>query len=96
MKFDNPYLFVAAVLVVYESSLLIGPVGLNHNSYKDVLQLTVGSTSALMPFVSFRKTGEVAYRESVGSVWQGIFLHHGTTHREVQTLHYVADGFGHY
>lgn len=47
MKFDNPYLFVAAVLVVYESSLLIGPVGLNHNSYKDVLQLTVGSTSAL-------------------------------------------------
>ena len=46
-KFDNPYLFVAAVLVVYESSLLIGPVGLNHNSYKDVLQLTVGSTSAL-------------------------------------------------
>lgn len=47
VKFDNPYLFVAAVLVVYESSLLIGPVGLNHNSYKDVLQLTVGSTSAL-------------------------------------------------
>lgn len=28
VKFDNPYLFVAAVLVVYESSLLIGPVGL--------------------------------------------------------------------
>ncbi len=75
VKFDNPYLFVAAVLVVYESSLLIGPVGLNHNSYKDVLQLTVGSTYLrFMPFVSFRKTGEVAYRESVGSVWQGIFF----------------------
>lgn len=47
VKFDNPYLFVVALLVVYESSLLIGPVGLNHNSYKDVLQLTVGSTAAL-------------------------------------------------
>ena len=47
VKFDNPYLFVAALLVVYESSLLIGPVGLNHNSYKDVLQLTAGSTAAL-------------------------------------------------
>lgn len=47
VKFDNPYLFVAAILVVYESSLLIGPIGLNHNGYKDVLQLTVGSTAAL-------------------------------------------------
>lgn len=67
VKFDNPYLFVAAVLVVYESSLLIGPVGLNHNSYKDVLQLTVGSTSALMPFVSFRKN----WRSGVsGKCWK--------------------------
>ena len=47
VKFDNPYLFVAAILVVYESSLLIGPMGLNHNGYKDVLQLTIGSTAAL-------------------------------------------------
>ena len=47
VKFDNPYLFVAAILIVYESSLLIGPIGLNHNGYKDVLQLSVGCTAAL-------------------------------------------------
>lgn len=47
VKFDNPYLFVVSILVVYESSLLIGPIGLNHNGYKDVLQLTVGCTAAL-------------------------------------------------
>lgn len=47
VKFDNPYLFVASILVVYESSLLIGTIGLNHNGYKDVLQLTVGCTAAL-------------------------------------------------
>lgn len=47
IQFDNPYLFGAALLIVYESSLLTGSVALNHNSYKDVLQLTVGSTSAL-------------------------------------------------
>ena len=87
VKFDNPYLFVAAVLVVYESSLLIGPVGLNHNSYKDVLQLTVGSTSALYAvcFIS-KKLEKWRIGKSVGSVWQGIFLHHGTTHREVQNF----------
>ena len=47
VKFDNIYLFVISVLVVYESSLLIGSIGLNHNGYKDVLQLTVGCTAAL-------------------------------------------------
>ena len=47
VKFDNPYLFAAAVLIVYESSLLIGTIGMNHNGYKDVLQLTVGCTAAL-------------------------------------------------
>lgn len=47
VQFDNPYLFVAALLIVYESSLLTGSVGLNHNNYKDVLQLTIGSTCAL-------------------------------------------------
>ena len=47
MKFDNIYLFVISVLVVYESSLLIGSIGLNHNGYKDVLQLTVGCMAAL-------------------------------------------------
>lgn len=47
IQFNNPFLFITALLIVYESSLLIGPVGLNHNKYKDVLQLTIGSTSAL-------------------------------------------------
>ena len=47
VKFDNPYLLVAALLIVYESSLLTGNVFLNHNSFKDVLHLTVGSTAAL-------------------------------------------------
>lgn len=47
IKFDNPYLAMIALLIVYESSLLIGPVGLNRNKYADVLQLTVGSTAAL-------------------------------------------------
>lgn len=36
-----------SVLVVYESSLLIGSIRLNHNGYKDVLQLTLGCTVAL-------------------------------------------------
>ncbi len=47
VKFDNPFVFAAALIVVYESSKLTGRVGLNHNSYNDVLQLTVGSTCAL-------------------------------------------------
>jgi hypothetical protein len=47
VKFDNPYLLAAALLIVYESSLLTGSVALNRNSFKDVLHLTVGSTAAL-------------------------------------------------
>ena len=59
VKFDNPYLLVAALLIVYESSLLTGSVGLNHNNYKDVLHLTVGSTAALYAvcFVSKKLEG---------------------------------------
>lgn len=47
VKFNNPYLMVAALLIVYESSLLTGNIALNRNSFKDVLHLTVGSTAAL-------------------------------------------------
>lgn len=47
VQFDNPFLFAAALLIVYESSLLTGPVALNHNAYKDVLHLSAGATSAL-------------------------------------------------
>ncbi len=47
MHTDNPYLFVIAVLIVYESSLLTGSVALNLNRYKDVLQLIADSIAAL-------------------------------------------------
>ena len=59
VKFDNPYLLAVALLIVYESSLLTGTVGLNHNGYKDVLHLTVGGTAALyvVCFVSKKLEG---------------------------------------
>lgn len=59
VKFDNPYLLAAALLIVYESSLLTGSVALNRNSFKDVLHLTVGSTAALyvICFVSKKLEG---------------------------------------
>lgn len=46
-NFDNPYLFVTCIFIVYESSLLTGPMGLAHNGFEDVLHLTVGSTASL-------------------------------------------------
>lgn len=47
LKFDNPYVCIAALLIVYESSLISGSVGLNKNHYHDVLQLTIGCMAAL-------------------------------------------------
>lgn len=47
LQFDNPYVCIAALLIMYESSLISGSIGLNHNHYHDVLQLTIGCMAAL-------------------------------------------------
>lgn len=62
LRFDNPYVCTAALLIVYESSLLSGSMALNQNSYHDVLQLTAGCVSALyvICFVSKKIDGTVA------------------------------------
>lgn len=60
VEFNNPYLLVGALMIVYESSLLVGGVSMNGNQFVDVLQLTAGSVCALyvICFVSKKLEGK--------------------------------------
>lgn len=58
LEFNNGWICVACALIVYQCSVLLengGYIGLNHNDFRDVLQLTVGSASALYVVCYFSK-----------------------------------------
>lgn len=47
LDFNNVYLCVACLLIVFEVSCMLGSVGLNGNNYRDILQLIVAGPAML-------------------------------------------------
>ncbi len=83
VQFNNVALLLVSILVVYESSLLIGGVGMNHNIFKDALQLTVGATCALYVICYFSKKMEKSF---VGNVIEMV----GRNSFYIMGLHFVG------
>lgn len=61
IEFNNKYVFIGALMIVYESSLLVGGVSMNSNQFVDVLQLTAGSVCALYAICFISKKLEGKY-----------------------------------
>lgn len=46
-SYNNIWVFIASILIIVQSVVLTGIVGLNHNDYQNVLQLDVVAVAAL-------------------------------------------------
>lgn len=83
LSFDNGYLAIACVLVVFEVACMLGGVALNGNEYKDILQLIVAAPTVLYIIMYI---GNLIEKNRVGKA----IAYVGNNSFYVMALHFVG------